>query len=239
MNNFNMQQVWVPSENMQPHNPCGQGTPGIPAYPIISGYDTYNQVMAMEKAALDMEKVRAREAIITKELAERKAKSLDLQTKHENRRVEVLMNYEGTPILGREMLAEEPLKKCVADISRCAATILVPAVIKVGDKIQRIMWVKYYDNVAQKKEDFTIDITVPDDKSFLKKIRAKGIRLLCGQRKQLEYAGKLLDGLERIAKEVKLPRERGFTVIESDEGLKIDYVSESETTWEEIIDSWV
>ena len=238
MNNVKMQPVWVPSENMQPYNPCGQGTPGIPAYPIISGYDTYNQVMAMEKAALDIEKVREREAIITKEFSERKAKSLDLQTKHENRRVEVLMNYEGTPILGREMLAEAPLKKCVADISRCAATILVPDAIKAGDKIQRIMRVEYYDNAAQREDWFAIDITAPDDIAFLKKLRSKGIRLLCGRRKQLEYAEKLLDGLVHIAEVVTLPRERGFIVIESDEGLSINYVPETEITWEGVIDLW-
>lgn len=61
---------------------------------------------------------------------------------------------------------------------------------------------------------------------------------MCGRRKQLEYAGKLLDGLVHIAEVVTLPRGRGFIVIESAEGLSINYVPETEITWEGVIDLW-
>lgn len=244
MNDSNMKPAIIFADNTQPDTQPGmqlnaqqmQSYPSIPGYPV-GGYNIINQqTMALVKMNMDIEKARELERIKTEASTERRARALDLQSKHDHRQCRVQLNYDGVPMFRNEMLREELLDKRVADISKCQAIVYEPDILKPKDTIRRIMVIGYYDNADGTEKNCVIDITQPNDRAYLEKIRSVGIKLLCGRRKQLEYAGKFVDTLESNAKKKTLPRERGFSIRYEKEGMKIDYVSEKELTWEGMIE---
>ena len=124
------------------------------------------------------------------------------------------------------------LLKSIADISHCSAFLYTPDISKPQDKVRRIIEISFHNNAINQEASVFYNITTPDEKAFYKLLVANRVKLLCGRRKYLEYAGKLLLWFEEIATEVTIPRERGFVFVVDKKRLKIAYVAEKEVTWE-------
>lgn len=216
------------------------GNPGMPQYSYNQGVeDFYRYQMELsfraDKRNLDNAALKEAENIRTEAACVRKAHSLDLQTRHENRWSEVRFTPEGTPVFRNEMLAENNLEKPVANIRSCEAIIYRPDIIYEKDKVKRILEFRYYDNQNKRDEAIYLDITNTDESLFYKQIKAKGMRLCCGRRKKLEYAENLFDALKAEALEMTVPRYRGFTYIHADNTWMIDYVTEEQITWKDMV----
>lgn len=209
-------------------------------YPMQPNYAYYNQqgidlARRADLAMVDISKTAQKERIITEAISERKARSLDLQVRHANRQVEMRLDLDGVPVIHREMLAQNGLIKKIANISQCRSVLYMPDVCKRCEKTLQILEVRYRNDSSREMDGFFIAPGDIAESAFLKMLRAKGVKLLCGRRQQLEYAGKLLDGLLECASEVVLPRSRGFTCMSSENIRKITYASEQEVTWEGVV----
>lgn len=200
----------------------------------------YNQrslelAVKAEKAVSKIETVKETERIHTLGACERKARILDLQVLHENRKIEVIRGGDGNPVLRSEMLRENDWLKPIADISQCSAVLYTPDIYKPNDRIRRIIEVRFYNNFMCKERSFYYNLTEPDEKSFYKCLMANQVKLFGGRRKSLEYAGKLLEWFEEIATEIVIPRERGFFFLAGSNTLCVNYFSEKDITWEVVM----
>lgn len=238
----NKQMVSSYGVNSQPYGVAPQFYGGTLSYsyPMDPNQYFYNKkeielAWSRDKAALELGKKWEEEKIRTEAAYVRRAQSLDLQTRHENRWSEVRFTPEGTPVFRNEMLAEKNLEKAVANIRSCVAIMYSPDILYEKDKVRRIMEFRYYDNQNKRDEIIYLNITDADESLFYKQIKAKGIRLCCGRRKKLEYAEKLFDGLKADALEVTVPRYRGFTYTRADNIWMVNYVTEEKITWKDMV----
>ncbi|MCD7908950.1 MAG: hypothetical protein LUH04_14960, partial [Clostridium sp.] len=169
-------------------------------YPMQPNYAYYNQqgidlARKADLAAIEVGKTAQKERILTEAISERKARLLDLQVRHANRQVEMRLDFDGVPVIHREMLAQNGLEKKIANISQCRSVLYMPDVCKQCEKTFQILGVRYRNDSSREMDGFFIDPGDIAESAFLKMLRAKGVKLLCGRRQQIEYAGKLLDGL--------------------------------------------
>lgn len=217
----------------EPHMACysQMGSPLYGQYRQFDNRQNMELAVKAEESTLKIETVKETERIRTEADCERKARSLDLQVKHENRRSEIIRGSDSSPVLRSEMLREKDWLKPVADISQCSAVLYTSDIYKPSDTVRRIMEARFHNNQTHEDTSIFHDITMPDEKKFYKCLVANRIKLLCGRRKQLEYAGKLLEWFEEIATKVILPRERGFIFIMKNNTMKFDYISEEDITW--------
>lgn len=185
-----------------------------------------------DQKALDIQNKQLTERIRMEAAYEKTAQVLDLNTRHENKSSKVRFNANGCPVFSSEMLSENELIKKVADISSCQAVLYEPDIHTPGDEVKRVLEVQYLDEITKQRNHVFADVTKLDERTALKQIRSAGLRLLCGRRKQLEYALKLMEAWVASSETIVLPRYRGFSVAEEQSGLKISYVSESLLTWE-------
>lgn len=185
-----------------------------------------------DQKALDIQNKQLTEQIRTEAECERAERVLDLQTRHENKSSKVRLNANGCPIFYNEMLGEDELIKKVADISGCQSVLYEPNIYTLEDEVKRVLEVQYLDEITKRKKQIFVDVTVPDEHVMLKQIRTAGIQFLCGRRKQLEYALKLMEAWIASAETIVLPRYRGFLITKEQSGLHISYVPENFLTWE-------
>lgn len=188
-----------------------------------------------ERSWINLGRLMEQERIKEEADCQRKARSLDLMERHENRYSVIKTGPDQSPIYEKEMLQQEKYEKMAADISQCRAVIYIPNIKMSDDKIFRILKVSYYNNSKKKKDSFLLDITGNDEKLLLKKLKMKEIKLNCGRRKQQEYSEKLLEWFISNASEVRLPNWYGFTWLCKDNQRIFSYVPEGEMIWKEMV----
>lgn len=209
---------------------------------VPSGYSRGNPVyqpcdpvtIQNQKAWIELQKHAEKERIDTEAVCERKARTLDLQVKNENRKTEVWLAFDGSPVYCSEMLAAGDFNKKFTNVSHCVPKVYVPDRYKTSDKVRRILSLDFFNETTREDGCLYLDITNPDEVIYLKKLRAGGIKFLSGRRKQAEHAMKFVEGLEASAKVIAIPRERGWNIVLEENRVDLGYYLEYQLRWEAV-----